>query len=848
MQDQPLQIPAPTPPPPPPTQPVPIQPAPQTQQGTLSSSQVQLASHPSSLSSRVPTQTQVGRPTVPILQNGVRLPVPQHATVQRQNNLSTHQLQLSRQSPLQQTPQPISLAQSPTQGQPQVIQQIRILPQTGAGSQINGQRSPTQVRPILAQASGPIPQTYQSDNRTTPTIVNGSGTVTPTQSQRPPQFGSFASRPQPIITSSSRISNSQPSQLTSQSTQSQSNSHGSVNSNPPLSPQRPSMSPVGQSSSQIFHATHSALNIQNSQHSSRTLAPGTNLTQSSRPSTPQRQTHSLVTTQLLSSPSSSAAVSAAKVLEWAASQRGNDEKYEEPMRYIKSEPSDAPSSNLLAHYPEVDYEEEEEHLETTTEFMRIKKELSDDDDGSLKEQEIGFTPHNRGNKLKRRAEALSGNPKLRAPYGYHEDLEHVIGPSGQRRHIIYRIPKDVDKMLEFSGDEEDNPYKEDIVKRPALKRVLKDQRLSKLSAAFSQMIEDEHSFNKVLNRLYTILQGDDPMYQELDFRINPLPETVTTRVSKTEKSEGGSGFGVLNMGLQGNESIKGKRALEAKDDGLETLKDIREKLLEQLDYSRQFLRKMTAARDLIIRVCRQKEKLYCRMKERNRRETKSRYINDPAAASSSSTLLADPGNIQASSSSNAQGSISALGSKEKKSMKRRGKSRKVQSTMEKTHYDTLGVLPSASNIEIKEAYQRLVVLTHPDKQVVSKKGSKERVEHQTSIQEILEAWKTLRDPDSRKGYDGKIKAAQLKKGSAQGIVNAELDLDEMTYDEETSVYTIECRCGGRYSISEEDLEKGAEIVGCENCSLKIRILYDVIEDNEDVYNNEEDINDKKIEI
>ncbi|CAG8439002.1 5773_t:CDS:2 [Ambispora leptoticha] len=593
MQDT-IQTPAPTPPPP--IQPA-IQPAPQTQQVTMPP-QVPVASQVS-LSSRTTIHPQ-SQQVRGLSQNGVR---PQIAT-----RTPTSPISHSRQSvvPIQ----TVQVAQSYTADS-------RIQP-----SMSNGAVSPTTQRPSFSPYIGRSLQVASSPN----------------------------SRPSTVATSN----NSPISTLVN-------NSHSTQNSHPPRSPilQNGQSSSSSSSPPQILQANHHAQpNIQvppSQQSQPRALTPAVNLTQTqlSRPSTPQQRHSHLPSTsspQLLASSSLTSPVpvtAAAKVLEWAASQNGVDHhEPEELTRYIKQEPIEVSGSQLLSQYHDHEYEDEDEMMEPMLD-MRIKREHTDDEDSSSKE-EIGFTPHNRGNKLKRRAEALNGGPKLKAPYGYHEDLEYIDPPSGKRRHIIYRIPQSSETLLPFSGDEEDNPYKEvsikdilgpletpeDIIRRPALKRVLKDLRLNKLAQQFSQMIEDEHRYNKILTRLYNILQGDDPMYQDLDFRINPLPETVTTRVSKTEKSEGGSGFGVLNMGLQGNESIKGKRALEGKDDGLETLKEIREKLLEQLDYSGQFLTKLTSARAGIVGACKQKERLYIRMKER---EKMMRENHNSTFTSSSST-------------------------------------------------------------------------------------------------------------------------------------------------------------------------------------------------------------------
>lgn len=34
-------------------------------------------------------------------------------------------------------------------------------------------------------------------------------------------------------------------------------------------------------------------------------------------------------------------------------------------------------------------------------------------------------------------------------------------------------------------------------------------------------------------------------------------------------------------------------------------------------------------------------------------------------------------------------------------------------------------------------------------------------------------------------------------------------------------------------ITEDELEAGIDVVGCNNCSLKIRVLYDVVEEDDE---------------
>jgi diphthamide biosynthesis protein 4 len=64
-------------------------------------------------------------------------------------------------------------------------------------------------------------------------------------------------------------------------------------------------------------------------------------------------------------------------------------------------------------------------------------------------------------------------------------------------------------------------------------------------------------------------------------------------------------------------------------------------------------------------------------------------------------------------------------------------------------------------------------------------------------------------------------------------IGAEVDLDDMEYNEDKKLFSLVCRCSGDYIITEDELETGIDVVGCNNCSLRIRVLYDVIEEDED---------------
>ncbi|KAJ2749479.1 hypothetical protein IWQ56_007221, partial [Coemansia nantahalensis] len=90
------------------------------------------------------------------------------------------------------------------------------------------------------------------------------------------------------------------------------------------------------------------------------------------------------------------------------------------------------------------------------------------------------------------------------------------------------------------------------------------------------------------------------------------------------------------------------------------------------------------------------------------------------------------------------------------------------------------------------------------------------------------AWEALGDEARRRAYD---KQQSARRNKARGVVQDEIDLDEMAFDEDARTYTFPCRCSGSYSISEDDLGLGRDIAPCTDCSLKIRVLYEAVSDD-----------------
>lgn len=71
-----------------------------------------------------------------------------------------------------------------------------------------------------------------------------------------------------------------------------------------------------------------------------------------------------------------------------------------------------------------------------------------------------------------------------------------------------------------------------------------------------------------------------------------------------------------------------------------------------------------------------------------------------------------------------------------------------------THYDVLGVAPSADVAEIRDAYRRLAREHHPDRAVSSDRGGVD-----AEMSTINEAYRVLGDPTRRVVYDAALRGA-----------------------------------------------------------------------------------------
>ncbi|XP_053305301.1 dnaJ homolog subfamily C member 24 [Spea bombifrons] len=140
-------------------------------------------------------------------------------------------------------------------------------------------------------------------------------------------------------------------------------------------------------------------------------------------------------------------------------------------------------------------------------------------------------------------------------------------------------------------------------------------------------------------------------------------------------------------------------------------------------------------------------------------------------------------------------------------------------SLHKDWYAVLGANPSDSQAELKQKYQKLALLYHPDKQSRNTTGKQVEDGAQRFI-DINQAWKILGNEETKKEYDVLLRESEL---TQMWPVDAQIHLEEMSWSIDEENYSFPCRCGGRYILAESDLDQTI-LVNCDSCSLITEIL------------------------
>jgi diphthamide biosynthesis protein 4 len=137
------------------------------------------------------------------------------------------------------------------------------------------------------------------------------------------------------------------------------------------------------------------------------------------------------------------------------------------------------------------------------------------------------------------------------------------------------------------------------------------------------------------------------------------------------------------------------------------------------------------------------------------------------------------------------------------------------------YYRVLGLCKDASSADIRRAYHDALLAVHPDKQ--HQLSSTARADDAPTIALVQEAFRVLSDPNRRAGYDSDIEMAVKRPGGPRPAQHVSLD----EFEEEGTLWTYQCRCGGRFAIAEKDMEDGLHLLGCSSCSEVVSVGYEV---------------------
>jgi diphthamide biosynthesis protein 4 len=167
------------------------------------------------------------------------------------------------------------------------------------------------------------------------------------------------------------------------------------------------------------------------------------------------------------------------------------------------------------------------------------------------------------------------------------------------------------------------------------------------------------------------------------------------------------------------------------------------------------------------------------------------------------------------------------------------------------HYMVLGLpeprpnLPFLTASHLKTAYRASLLRHHPDK---AAKVSSSRMTadindgfSRPTVDQITEAYAVLSNPKLKAEYDRErllntVKPSTNGPGKDHFRTGIDIvDLDDLDFDTENQVWYRSCRCGNArgFAIKEQELEQAAEEgeigLGCEGCSLWIKVMFEVVD-------------------
>ncbi|KAI0248904.1 hypothetical protein BJV78DRAFT_1276389 [Lactifluus subvellereus] len=139
------------------------------------------------------------------------------------------------------------------------------------------------------------------------------------------------------------------------------------------------------------------------------------------------------------------------------------------------------------------------------------------------------------------------------------------------------------------------------------------------------------------------------------------------------------------------------------------------------------------------------------------------------------------------------------------------------------YYSLLGITRSASQDTIKAAYRRALLRLHPDKRKLDDPTPP------ANFGLLHDAFLILSSATLRAAYDESIEQNRTSLRPAQVVSLEEFDCSEGS-DDAMSIWSLACRCGGKFKITEDDLEHGRHLVGCGGCSDVVWVGYEIVKE------------------
>lgn len=87
--------------------------------------------------------------------------------------------------------------------------------------------------------------------------------------------------------------------------------------------------------------------------------------------------------------------------------------------------------------------------------------------------------------------------------------------------------------------------------------------------------------------------------------------------------------------------------------------------------------------------------------------------------------------------------------------------------------------------------------------------------------EIDQAWKILGNEETKKKYDLQRHEDELRN---VGPVDAQVHLEEMSWNKDEESFSLSCRCGGKYTVYKDEAQE-ANLISCDTCSLIVELLH-----------------------